>query len=204
MAKVANDIALLSQTEVGEVSTEAGAAEGRSSTMPQKRNPVEAMAAIASAHLAIGLVPTLLSAGVQEHERAVGRWQAEWEATPELFRRTSGAVEWVHRAVRGLEVDSDRMRANLNRTDGLIMAEALTMALAPQVGRDEAYQIVRRVCDRAVQAGTGLLEVAASDAQIRAVLSPDRIARAFDISGYLGSADAFIERALVGFRRLQP
>ncbi len=203
MAKVASDITLLSQTEVGEVSTQAQASVGRSSTMPQKRNPVEAMAAIACARLAIGLVPTLLSAGVQEHERAVGGWQAEWEAIPELFQRTSGAVEWVHRAVGGLEVDAERMRANLGLTEGLIMAEALSMALAQHVGKDTAYQIVQRVCGRAVQVGTGLREVAASDEQIRAVLSPDQIERAFDVSGYLGSTDAFIERALDGFRRLQ-
>ncbi len=203
MAKLATDVALLAQTEVGEIST-AGAAEGRSSTMPQKRNPVEATAAIACAHLAIGLVPTLLAAGVQEHERAVGGWQAEWEAIPELFRRTSGAVEWVHRALRGLDIDANRMRANLGLTRGLIMAEALAMALGSHVGREEAQRIVQRACDRAIQAGLELREVAASDEQIRAVLSPERIERAFDISGYLGSTDVFIERALEGFHALQP
>ncbi len=203
MAKMANDIALLSQTEVGEVSTRAQAAEGRSSTMPQKRNPVEAIAAIACARLAIGLVPVILSAGVQEHERAVGGWQAEWEAIPEIFRRTSGAVEWVRRAVLGLEVDADRMRANLGLTDGLIMAEALTMALATRVGKDKAYQIVQQVCDRAVHTGTALREVAMSDGEIRAVLPSDQIERAFDVSAYLGSTDVFIERALKVFLKLQ-
>ncbi|MGQ0568043.1 MAG: 3-carboxy-cis,cis-muconate cycloisomerase [Armatimonadota bacterium] len=204
VAKVASDIALLSQTEVGEVSTAAQAGEGRSSTMPQKRNPVEAMAASACARLAIGLVPILLSAGMQEHERAAGGWQAEWEAIPQLFRRTSGAVEWVHRAVRGLEVDADRMRANLDRTHGLIMAEALTMALAAHIGKDEAYQVVQRVCDRAMQVGAELREVAASDERIRAVLLPDQIEHALDVSAYLGSTDAFIDRALDGLLKLDP
>lgn len=202
MAKIATDMVLLAQTEVGEVST-TGAAEGRSSTMPQKRNPVEATAAIACAHLAIGLVPILLAAGVQEHERGVGGWQAEWEAVPELFQRTSGAIQWVDRAVQGLHVDTDRMRANLGLTHGLIMSEALTMALAPHLGRDEAYRIVQRVCEEAMQTKADLREVAAGDEQIRAVLSPERIAHALDISGYLGSTDAFIERVLEGFRRLQ-
>lgn len=201
MAKVATDLVLLAQTEVGEVST-TGAAEGRSSTMPQKRNPVEATAALACAHLATGLVMTLLAAGVQEHERGVGGWQAEWEATPELFQRTSGAVHWVHRAVQGLQVDTDRMHANLALTHGLIMAEALTMALAPHVGREAAYRIVSRVSDRAMQTGVGLREAAPSDAQISTVLSPEQLERAFDVSGYLGSTDAFIERALERFRRL--
>jgi 3-carboxy-cis,cis-muconate cycloisomerase len=201
MAKMANDIALLGQTEVGEVSTGAQAATGRSSTMPQKRNPVEAMAASACARLAVGLVPVLLSAGAHEHERAVGGWQAEWEAVPELFQRTAGAVEWVHRAMADLEVDADRMRANLEVTDGLIMAESLSTALAQHIGRGRAYETVQRICDLAVRQGMHLRAIAASDEHIRAVLSPDQIERAFDVSAYLGSSDAFIDRALDGFRR---
>ncbi len=203
MAKIATDVALLSQNEVGEVSTMAGAGAAGSSTMPHKRNPVEATAAIACARLVMGLVPALLSA-VQEHERAVGGWQVEWQAVPHLFRAISGAVEWVHRALSGLEVDAGRMRANLDLTGGLIMAEALTMALAPHLGRPEAYRIVQRAADRAAQTDKPLLEVAAADEQILAVLAPDAIARALDPSAYLGSTDAFINRALAEFRSLQP
>jgi 3-carboxy-cis,cis-muconate cycloisomerase len=203
MGKVATDIALLSQTEVGEVATGAQAGEGRSSTMPQKRNPVEAMAAVASARLAVGLVATILSSGIQEHERAAGGWQAEWEAVPDLFRRTSGAVACVHRAVRDLQVDAERMRANLNLTHGLIMAESLATALALRAGHDEAFRIVRRLCDRAVQSRTALRDLAASDEQVCALLTPEHLARAFDTSAYLGSADVFIQRALEGFYRLR-
>lgn len=204
MAKIATDVALLSQNEVGEVSTTAGPGAAGSSTMPHKRNPVEATAAIACARLAMGLVPALLSAGAQEHERAVGGWQAEWQAVPHLFRAASGAVEWMHRALSGLEVDAGRMRANLDLTGGLIMAEALTMALAEHLGRPEAYRIVQRAADRAAQTDKPLLEVAAADAQILAVLAPDSIARTLDPSAYLGSTDAFIDRALAEFRSLQP
>jgi 3-carboxy-cis,cis-muconate cycloisomerase len=204
MGKVAGDIALLSQTEVAEVSTRAQAGAGRSSAMPQKRNPVEVLAASASARLAIGQVPVLLSAAMQEHERGVGGWQAEWEVVPGLFLHTSGAVEGVRRALDGLAVDAGRMAANLAATRGLIMAEALTMALAPRVGRDEAYRMVQRVCGAAADAGAELREAAAADAQIRAALSPDAIERAFDVSRYLGSADVFIDRALDGFRRELP
>ncbi|MDR7521928.1 MAG: 3-carboxy-cis,cis-muconate cycloisomerase [Armatimonadota bacterium] len=203
MAKVATDIALLCQTEVGEVSTGAQAASGRSSTMPQKRNPVEAVAAVACARLAIGLVSVLLAAGVQEHERAAGGWQAEWEAVPALFQRTAAAAEWVWRALGGLRIDPERMRVNLDQAHGLIMAEALTTALIPSVGRDEAYQIVQRLCDRAVGSGAALRDVAGSDPQIRAILSPQAIEQALDVAGYLGSAEAFVDRALDGFRRLQ-
>jgi len=204
MAKIATDLALLSQTEVGEASTRAAGAAGRSSAMPHKRNPVDAMAAAAAARLAIGIVPTVLGGLAQEHERAAGGWQAEWDALPRLFRFTSGAVESVYRAVDGLEVDPARMRANLDLTRGLILAEALMMALAPRLGRDQAYRLVQRASDRAAADGTPLSEVAASDEQIRGVLSPQEIARVFDPSAYMGSADRFIERALEEFRGLTP
>jgi 3-carboxy-cis,cis-muconate cycloisomerase len=200
MGKIAGDIALLSQTEVAEVATGAQA-DGRSSTMPQKRNPVEALAAAACARLAIGQVPTLLAAGMQEHERGVGGWQAEWEALPALFRHTSGAVEWVRRALDGLAVDAGRMATNLAATRGLIMAEALTMTLAPRTGRDEAYRLVQRACAHAAQAGTDLRAAAAADEGIRVVLTPEEIERAVDVSRYLGSAGVFIDRALEAFHR---
>ncbi|HET6780494.1 MAG TPA: 3-carboxy-cis,cis-muconate cycloisomerase [bacterium] len=204
MGKVATDVALLSQTEVGEAASGATSAMGGSSTMPHKRNPVEATAAIACAQLAIGVVPTVLSSMIQEHERGAGHWQAEWQAIPELFRTTAGSVEWVYRVLSNLEIDSDRMRVNLDLTQGLVMAEALTMALAAKLGRQQAYRIVQLASERAVQETKNLREVADADPLIRAVLSPDEISRAFDVTAYLGSADAFIDRALSAFRALRP
>ena len=206
MGKIATDIALLAQTEVGEVSTGAAGAggSGRSSAMPHKRNPVEATTALACSRMAIGTVPVILGAGVQEHERATGGWQAEWQAVPELFRFTSGAVQWVLRALSSLQVDAERMQANLNLTHGLIMAEALTTALVPHLGRSEAFRAVQRVSDRAAQTRTNLRDVAAADAQIRAVLSPQALERVFDVSAYLGSTDTFIDRALADFRSMRP
>lgn len=203
MGKIAIDLALLAQTEVGEVSTGGAVSAGRSSTMPQKRNPVEATAALACARLAAGLVPVLVTPEAHPHERAAGAWQAEWQALPDLFRYTSGAIEWVHRALAHLEVDAARMRANLDLTRGLIMAEALTTALAAAVGRDEAYRLVQRAVDRARRSGLTLQEAAGADERIQAELPPEALARVFDVSGYLGSADAFIDRALAEFRALQ-
>lgn len=203
MGKIAGDLALLSQIEVGEVSTDAAATKGRSSTMPHKRNPVEAAAATASARLAIGMVPVVLSSAVQEHERAAGAWQAEWQAVPDLFRFTAGAVEWTYRALSNLHVHADRMRVNLEHTRGQIMAEALTMALAARLGRPEAYRIVQRASDRAAQRGISLHEAAAEDEEIRGAISPERLERVFEVSGYLGSTEALIDRALDGFRALR-
>jgi 3-carboxy-cis,cis-muconate cycloisomerase len=203
MAKMAGDIALLAQTEVAEASEAAAPGKGGSSAMPQKRNPVDATRAIASARLAIGVVPVILSAMAHEHERAVGGWQAEWTAIPDLFRFTAGAVERVRSAVQGLEVDPDRMRANLDRSGGLVMAESLTMALAAHLGRSPAHEIVQAACSRAVAAGSSLRQAALDDAQISTVLSSDEIDRALDPAGYLGSADALIDRALEAYRAVQ-
>lgn len=204
MAKVADDVVLLAQTEVGEASEAAAPGKGGSSAMPQKHNPVDATSAIASARLAVGVVPVILSAMVQEHERAAGGWQVEWVAIPNLFRFTASAIERVRDAVGGLEVDSARMRANLDMTAGLIMAESLTMALAPHLGRPEAQRIVKTLCDRATRSGVHLHQAAREEAQVRAILSLEEIDQALDPREYLGSTDVFIDRALASYREVQP
>jgi 3-carboxy-cis,cis-muconate cycloisomerase len=195
MAKIASDIVLLAQTEVGEVSEAAAPGKGGSSAMPQKRNPVDTVAAIAAARQAIGIVPVVLAAMGQEHERAAGGWQAEWTAIPALFRFTAGAVARVRAAVQGLQVDPERMRANLALGGGLLMAESVTMTLAAQIGRPAAQRLVKAVAGRVSGGGT-FREALLGDEQVRAVLSPDAIDQALDPAGYLGSADALIDRAL--------
>jgi 3-carboxy-cis,cis-muconate cycloisomerase len=200
MGKVGTDLALLAQTEVGEAAV--ASTGGGSSTMPHKHNPVEAAAAIASARLAIGCVPIVLSASIQEHERAVGGWQTEAHAITDLFSFTGAAVEWVSRALEGLQVDADRMRRNLDLTGGLIMAEALTMALAPTLGRTEAYRIVQRLSDQSSKTKIHLRELTASDEQVRTVLRPDAIAKVFDVASYAGSTNALIDRVLAEYRAL--
>jgi 3-carboxy-cis,cis-muconate cycloisomerase len=196
MSKIALDVALLAQTEVGEVAEGSAPGKGGSSAMPQKRNPVDAMSALAAARLAIALVPAVLSGMAQEHERAVGAWQAEWVAIPDLFRHTAGAVAHVRRALEGLEVDADRMRANLDLAGGALMAESLVTALAARVGGAEAREIVRRVSARVAHDRLTLHDAALDDARVSAVLSPDDVARVLDPTRYLGAADALIDRAL--------
>ena len=203
MAKVAGDVVLLTQTEVGEALEGAAPGKGGSSAMPQKHNPIDATSAIASAQLAVGVVPVILSAMAQEHERAAGGWQAEWMAVPNLFRFTASAVERVRDAVGGLQVDPARMRANLDLTGGLIMAESLTMALALHLGRPEAQRIVKALCDRAVRSGVHLRQVALEEVYIQTILSPEEIDGAFDPGAYLGSTDAFIDRALRSYHEVQ-
>jgi 3-carboxy-cis,cis-muconate cycloisomerase len=203
MAKIASDIALLAQTEVGEVAEGAAPGKGGSSAMPQKRNPVDATRAIAAARLAIGVVPVILSAMMQEHERAVGGWQAEWAAIPDLFRYTSGAVEGVRAAVADLQIDPVHMKANLALTNGLIMAEALTMALAPRVGRPAAYRIVQALSNHVIEFGGDLRQAALQDVQVQGMLSPEEIDHALDPGRYLGSTDAFINRAFEEYHEVR-
>jgi len=168
--------------------------------MPHKRNPVSAMAALASARLALAALPVLFAAAAEEHERGIGGWQAEWEALPALFRYTAGAVDRVRAAVGDLHVDTERMTRNMRMTGGLIMAESLTTVLATRVGRDVAYRMVEAASARAIESGLTLRETAADDPEIRDALSPADLVTAFDPLAYLGSADAFIDRALARFR----
>jgi 3-carboxy-cis,cis-muconate cycloisomerase len=203
MAKIAGDIVLLAQTEVAEASEAPAPGKGGSSTMPHKHNPVDAIAALAAARLAIGAAPVVLFAMAHEHERAAGGWQAEWAAIPGLFRYTAGAVERVRGAVAGLQVEPERMRANLDLSRGLIMAESLTMTLAAHVGRREAQRVVKQVCDHAQTAGSTLHQAALDDPQICAALSAEEIDRALDPAAYLGSADTLIDRALELYNKMR-
>lgn len=202
MGKIATDVALLSQTEVGEVAEGGGGGKGGSSAMPQKRNPVDATAAIASARLTLGLIPVVLSSMVQEHERGAGGWQAEWTAVPAAFEFTASAVARVRSALRELEVDPERMRANLELTHGQIMAEALMMKLAPVVGRDEAYRVVEGVSRRARREGRELRSLVLEDEAITGLVGARELEDVFDPLGYLGSTQAFIDRVLERFREV--
>jgi 3-carboxy-cis,cis-muconate cycloisomerase len=201
MAKIATDLVLLAQGEVGEA-TDGTPGKGASSAMPQKRNPVDATLALAAARLAIGVVPVVLGAMAQEHERAAGAWQAEWEAVPAVFRHTAGAVAHVRASLRNLDVDAARMRANLDATNGAIMAETLALALSARIGSPEARAIVRELASSARARGTNLHEAARNDERVRAALSADAVDRAFDPTMYLGSNDWYIDRALADYRAL--
>ncbi|HEY7123638.1 MAG TPA: 3-carboxy-cis,cis-muconate cycloisomerase [Ktedonobacterales bacterium] len=203
MAKIAGDVLLLSQTEVSEAMEATAPGKGTSSAMPQKHNPVAATFAVAAARQAIGIVPVILSAMAQEHERAAGGWQAEWAAVPDLFCFTAGAVERVREAVSGLQIDTARIQANLNQTGGLLMAESLTMALAPQLGRPEAQRIVGAVCEQAVTSGMTLHQAALLNSEVRAILSPEALERALDPRSYLGSTEALIDRALETYHQIR-
>jgi 3-carboxy-cis,cis-muconate cycloisomerase len=196
LGKIARDLSLLMQSEVGEAFEPSGDGRGGSSTMPHKRNPVAAAAVLAAATRAPGLVATLMSALIREHERGLGGWHAEWVALPELAVLTAGALAQTAETIAGLEVDPARMRANLDASHGLIMAEAVMMALGAKLGRLEAHHVVEAACRRAVAEGRHLRAVLADDPAVAAQLDTAALDRLFDPLNYLGETEALITRVL--------
>jgi len=201
LGKIARDVSLLMQTEVAEAFEPAGEGRGGSSTMPQKRNPVSAAVALAAAARAPGLVATLLSAMVQEHERGLGGWHAEWETLPELCTLAAGALRQMVETVEGLELDPARMLANLEATQGRILAEAAAMALAARVGRPQAHEMVERASRRSSETGRPLSEVLAEDPAVAQHMPARDLAAVFDPRSYLGQSAAFVDRVLAARRR---
>jgi 3-carboxy-cis,cis-muconate cycloisomerase len=195
--KIALDVALLAQTEVAEAFEPAGPGRGVSSTLPHKRNPVGAASVAAAVRRAHALTGTLFGAMVQEHERAAGAWQAEWPALTELLQLTGGAVSHVRDIVAGLEVDADRMRANLDLTRGAVLAERVALRLAPDLGRAAARQLVEDASARAQKAGTSLRD----ELRVTGVLDDDELDRLFNPAGYLGATPTFIDAALAAHRQ---
>jgi 3-carboxy-cis,cis-muconate cycloisomerase len=196
VGKIALDVVLLAQTEVGEVAE----AEGGSSTLPQKRNPVRAVLAGAAARRTPGLVATLLAAMPQEHERAAGAWHAEWDTLRELLRLTGGATAHARAMLEALRVDAERMRATLDRGGGMLMAESVAGRLAGALGRDAAHRLVRDRVRDAGERGVPLREVLVNDPAVREHLSVEQVGAALDPTAYLGSAGALVDRALQAHR----
>jgi 3-carboxy-cis,cis-muconate cycloisomerase len=199
--KIARDVSLLMQTEVGEVFEPAGHGRGGSSTMPHKRNPVACAQILAAANLAPGLVSSLLSGMVQEQERALGGWQAEWIAIPQLFLLASGVASRLAEIAEGMEIDATRMRNNLDATHGLIMGEAVQMALGSALGRLEAHDLLEAASKRAAKERRPLIEVLSRMPEITKVLPREKLSRLFDPFAYLGSAEPFLERALASVEK---
>jgi 3-carboxy-cis,cis-muconate cycloisomerase len=195
IAKVARDVVLLAQTEVGEV-REGVPGRGGSSTLPHKRNPVAAISAVASAMRAPGLVAALLGAMAQEHERAAGPWQSEWRPFSELLEAVGSGAAWLRDCLEHLEVDAARMRANLELTHGALLAERVTTALAPALGRQPAHELVRAAAQEAFASERPLGAVLAERDGVTAHVDRDALARLLDPADYLGATDELISRAL--------
>jgi 3-carboxy-cis,cis-muconate cycloisomerase len=133
---------------------------------------------------------------LQDHERATGPWHAEWIALPQAFALSAGALHHTRALLDGLTVDAARMRRNLDATQGMITAEAVMMALAPALGRDEAHHVVAAACNKALGTGSHLLEALSDEPRVAAHLSREQLERLLDPENYTGLAGAFVDRVV--------
>jgi len=198
--KVAQDVVLMAQTEVGEVSERPAAGRGGSSTMPHKHNPVDAIEILAGVRGINAQVAVLQATMVQEHERAAGAWQAEWPAIAETLRLAGGAASRLASMLAGLQVDPERMRRNLVLSGGTINAEHVVMMLGERVDRVMARALVDTAVSTATSTGRPFKDVLAADAAINTHLSRDELAAALEPGRYLGVADKLIDHALAAYR----
>ena len=194
LGKIAKDISLLAQAEVGEVAEPGGGGRGGSSAMPHKRNPVASMIALAASMRAPHRVAALLAAMPLEHERGLGNWQAELAEWPGLFMSAHGAVHALADAAAGLSVDTARMRRNVDALHGLVFAEAVAMLLAMHIGKPRAHALLEAWSRQAVAERMHLLNVVlaavAVDAELRDKVAPEALRSVFDVDAVARRASA--------------
>ncbi|MFQ6787015.1 3-carboxy-cis,cis-muconate cycloisomerase [Serratia marcescens] len=203
LGKLARDMSLLMQTEVAEISEPSAPGRGGSSTMPHKRNPVLCAAILSAANRLPALMSGLYAGLVQEHERALGGWQAEWQSLPQLLVLSGAALAQSLDLINGLEVHEAAMRRNLALTQGLIMAESVTLALAPTLGRQQAHHHIEQCCRQALATQQPLLTLLCADAEVSSRLSRETLETLLDPANATGSTQRFIQQVLAMAEREQ-
>lgn len=196
LGKMARDTTLLMQGEIEEAAEPGGDGRGGSSTMPNKRNPIACSLTLAATHRVPGLVASFLSAMVQEHERGVGGWQAEWPIVVGIVQSTGVATSSMAEVAEGIAVNPQQMRDNISDTHGLIFAEKAMMLLGPELGRDAAHKIVQEAARKSIEEGRSLVSVLRDNAEVTSHLGVAALEQLEDPEQYLGSAEAF-RKALI-------
>lgn len=196
IGKMGYDIMFMMQTEIDEVREPFLPGRGASSTMPQKRNPISSEIMLANAALVRAEHVTTLTAMINDHERATGPWHMEWHAIPTAFLCTAGSLESANFAIAGLEVDPENMMRNLNSTSGLIVAEAVMMALAPHIGRQYAHDLVYDCCRSAISNQTSLYDQLSKHDEVTKVLNDEELRACTNPQNYLGEVDVMISKVL--------
>lgn len=168
--------------------------------MPHKRNPVGAATMLAAGVRVPALVSVMLASMMQEHERGLGGWQAEWETLPEICLLAHGALARAMEIAEGLEADPERMSKNLKMTHGLILAEAAVFALAERMGRTEAVAIVEAACREAAAKERELAEVLLEDGRVSQAMTRQELEARLEPKNYLGSASQWIESVVAAHR----
>ncbi|MBR1126459.1 3-carboxy-cis,cis-muconate cycloisomerase [Bradyrhizobium lablabi] len=201
LGKIALDIMIMASTEFAEVYEPFVKGRGASSTMPQKRNPISSELMLAAAKGVRQHAGLMMDAMVQDFERATGPWHAEWMAIPESFVLTAGALHQAKFALGGLIVDEKKMADNLDISRGLIVAEAVMMGLAPQIGRQEAHDVVYDACRLANDKGMTLADALSADPRVAERIDRTTIERLTAPGNYLGLAPQMVDRVLAATKR---
>jgi 3-carboxy-cis,cis-muconate cycloisomerase len=196
LGKIALDIMIMASTEFAEVYEPFVKGRGASSTMPQKRNPISSELMLAASKAVRQHAGLMLDAMVQDFERATGPWHAEWMAIPESFVLTAGALHQAKFALAGLIVDEAKMNDNLALSRGLIVAEAVMMGLAPQIGRQEAHDVVYDACRLASEKGLALADALSADPRVTSRIDRAAIEALTSPKNYLGLAPSMVDRVL--------
>ena len=197
LSKIARDVTLLAQTEVAEVAE----GSGGPSAMPNKVNPVAAVAILGCAKQAPGLLATLVASAEQEHQRAAGAWHAEWQPFGQLLQVAASAASWGAELLANLEVDTGKMAANLTAAGGLPLAERVSALLRTAIGAAEAHDLVATAAAKAATSGVPLRDILLADPDLedklaKAGITQADIEQALDPAGYLGAAADFTDAAL--------
>jgi 3-carboxy-cis,cis-muconate cycloisomerase len=196
LGKIARDISLLMQSEVGEAFEPTAKGRGGSSAMPHKRNPVRSAIILSAALRVPALVSIMLGAMVEENERGLGSWHAEWETLPDICRLAAGALQQTVDMLAGLDVDTARMRRNLEVTNGMVFSAVVAMAMAPHLGARAAHELVEQAVRRAICEHRHLAAVLADEPAVQAHLSQSDLADLFDPARAIGQAAALVDRVL--------
>jgi 3-carboxy-cis,cis-muconate cycloisomerase len=201
LGKIALDIMIMASTEFAELYEPFVKGRGASSTMPQKRNPISSELMLAASKAVRQHAGLMMDAMVQDFERATGPWHAEWIALPESFVLTAGALHQAKFALAGLIVDEKQMAMNLGISRGLIVAEAVMMGLAPDLGRQEAHDVVYDACRLANENNMTLADALAADPQVSLRIDRATIDRLTSPGNYLGLAPEMVDRVLAAAKR---
>jgi 3-carboxy-cis,cis-muconate cycloisomerase len=201
LGKIALDVMIMASTEFAEVYEPFVKGRGASSTMPQKRNPISSELMLAASKAVRQHSGLMLDAMVQDFERATGPWHAEWVAIPESFVLTAGALHQARFALGGLIVDAARMKANLDMSKGLIVAEAVMMQMAPHIGRQQAHDIVYGACRVVNEQGGTLAQALAAMPEVTKHFDAAAIARMTDPANYCGLAPQMVDRVIASVKR---
>ena len=190
LGKMATDVSLLMQPEIGEAFEPFETDRGGSSAMPHKRNPVSCLTALSASKRVPHLVATLFDVMPQEHERALGGWQAEWTTIPAIMEAAAGSLASMAEVAEGLEVNPEAMRRNLTALNGLVMSERVTLELSKRMGRGEAITIVSEACRKAVDKDCDLSDILKADNRITKVFSANEINELMSSDSYLGTSNS--------------